>query len=170
VNLFLNGEYRGVYVLMEKIKRDLNRVNIARLRPEEIDGDDLTGGYILRVDKLDEDYIDETSGWTSRPSPSYTNAMDITYQYFYPDSKDIVNEQREYIKNFVNEAEAVLIGNNFDDRNTGYNKYLNVGSFVDNLLINEVSKEVDKYRYSTYFYKKKDSRGGELFAGPHMGF
>jgi hypothetical protein len=168
--LVLNGEYRGVYVLMEKIKRDLNRVNIARLRPEEIDGDDLTGGYILRVDKLDEDYIDETSGWTSRPSPSYPNAMDITYQYFYPDSKDIVNEQREYIKNFVNEAEAVLIGNNFDDRNTGYNKYLNVGSFVDNLLINEVSKEVDKYRYSTYFHKKKDSRGGELFAGPIWDF
>ena len=40
VELYLNGDYQGIYVLMEKIKRDNDRVNISKLNPEEIDGDD----------------------------------------------------------------------------------------------------------------------------------
>ena len=50
VELYLNGDYQGIYVLMEKIKRDSDRVNISKLNPEEIEGDDLTGGYILKFD------------------------------------------------------------------------------------------------------------------------
>ena len=50
IELYLNDEYRGVYVLMEKIKRDANRVDISKLNPDEISGDDLTGGYILKFD------------------------------------------------------------------------------------------------------------------------
>ena len=50
VELFLNNEYKGVYVLMEKIKRDNNRIDISKLDPDEIEGDDLTGGYILKFD------------------------------------------------------------------------------------------------------------------------
>ncbi len=49
--LVLNGEYQGIYVLMEKIKRDKNRVDISKLNPDEISGDDVTGGYIIKVDK-----------------------------------------------------------------------------------------------------------------------
>ena len=45
----LNGEYVGVYVLTEKIKRDKNRVDISKLNPDEISGDDLTGGYIIKL-------------------------------------------------------------------------------------------------------------------------
>ena len=48
--LYLNEEYQGVYVLVEKIKRDANRVDISKLTFDEIDGDDLTGGYILKFD------------------------------------------------------------------------------------------------------------------------
>jgi hypothetical protein len=49
--LVINGEYRGVYVLMEKIKQDQNRVDIADLTINDIAGDSLSGGYILKVDK-----------------------------------------------------------------------------------------------------------------------
>ena len=63
-----------------------------------------------------------------------------------------------------------LISSDFSNKETGYNQYLNIGSFVDFLLINEVSKEVDKYRYSSYFYKKKASRGNEIYAGPIWDF
>ncbi len=49
--LIVNGEYRGVYVLIEKIKRDKNRVDISELNPDEISGDDVSGGYILKIDK-----------------------------------------------------------------------------------------------------------------------
>ena len=49
--VYLNGEYNGVYVLMENIKRDSNRVDISKLKPDEVAGDDLTGGYIIKADK-----------------------------------------------------------------------------------------------------------------------
>ena len=50
--VFLNGQYQGVYVLMEKIKRDSNRVNIAELDATMNGGDALTGGYIVKIDKF----------------------------------------------------------------------------------------------------------------------
>jgi len=168
--LFLNGVYEGIYILMEKIKRDEFRVNINKLKPDETSGDDLTGGYIVKVDKLDWNYQNGYDGWLSAPEPSYPEAKDITFQYYYPKPEDLVPAQRNYIKNFVTETEAVLISEDFTDKNTGYNKYLNVGSFVDALIINEISKEVDKYRFSTYFYKQRDSDGGEFFAGPAWDF
>ena len=48
--LVLNGEYQGIYILMEKIKKDQNRVNISKLLPTDITGDELTGGYIIKID------------------------------------------------------------------------------------------------------------------------
>ncbi len=53
--LVLNGNYQGVYVLVEKIKRDGNRVNIAGLNSSDISGDNLTGGYIIKIDKTNGD-------------------------------------------------------------------------------------------------------------------
>ena len=49
----INNDYKGVYVMAEKIKRDKNRVDISKLNPDEISGDDLTGGYIIKIDKFD---------------------------------------------------------------------------------------------------------------------
>jgi hypothetical protein len=168
--LILNGEYMGVYILMEKIKKDDNRVNIATLNPEEIFGDDLTGGYIIKVDKIEWDFQYGDDGWISSPNPSYPNAMNITFQYYYPEPEDLVIQQRNYIKDFIFYAEKNLISANFADPVLGYNKYFDVGSFVDFMLMSEISKEVDKYRYSTYFFKEKNSDGGKLFAGPIWDF
>jgi hypothetical protein len=168
--LIINDEYQGIYVLMEKIKRDENRVDIAKLKVEETSGDDLTGGYIFKVDKIDPDYVEGYSGFKSTPNPTYPNAMDITYQYVYPKAEDLAIEQNNYLKEYIIEAEKTLIHYNFSNPNEGYNKYLNTGSFVDFLLISELCKGVDKYRYSTYFHKKKESNGNEIFAGPIWDF
>jgi len=51
--LILNGDYKGVYILMERVKRDNDRIDIARLEEDENSGDALTGGYIIKVDKFD---------------------------------------------------------------------------------------------------------------------
>jgi hypothetical protein len=168
--LVINNDYKGVYVLEEKIKKDENRVNIATLNPDEISGDDLTGGYILSVDKLASDFQYGTDGWKSDPNPPYPNAMDITFQYYYPKPADIVAQQRNYIKSFITTAENSLSSAGFANPETGYNKFFDVASFVDFMLLCEISKEVDKYRYSTFFYKEKDSDGGKLFAGPAWDF
>lgn len=166
----INNDYKGIYVLEEKIKKNKNRVDISTLKPDEITGDDLTGGYILSVDKIPSGFSYALDGWKSSPSPSYPNAMPIIFQYYYPKPEDIVNEQRTYIKNYVTTTEKALIASSFKDPSTGYLKYFDAPSFVDFMLLNEISKEVDKYRYSTYLYKQKDSDGGRLFAGPVWDF
>jgi len=168
--LVINNDYKGVYVLMEKIKKDENRVDIGTLKPDEISGDDLTGGYIIKVDKLDPDFTYGRDGWLSEPVPSYPNAMDIIFQYYYPDPDEIVAQQRAYISEFTSTAENKLISTDFANPETGYLKYFDAASFVDFMLLNEITKEVDKYRYSTFFYKQKNSDGGKLYAGPAWDF
>jgi len=168
--LYIDDVYQGIYILMEKVKRDDSRVDVDSLISINEDQNSITGGYIFKVDKKDADYVNVLSGWTTYPNPSYPNAMDITYQYVYPKAEDLKNTEYTYIKDYVTTAEEVLISSDFANKETGYNRYFNLGSFVDFMLINEVSKEVDKYRYSTYFHKKKDSKGGEIYAGPIWDF
>lgn len=154
----LNGDYQGIYTLMEKIKVDKNRVDIASLDPDEISDDDLTGGYILRVDKLDgNDY------------PSW-NSGGIDFQYFDPKGEDLVTQQQAYIQGFISAVNSSINGAGFANPTTGYAKYIDVGSFIDNMLISELGKNVDGYRYSTYMYKNKDSKGGKLVLGPLWDF
>ena len=147
--LVLNGEYKGIYVLMEKIKRDKNRVNISKLNPDEISGDDVTGGYIIKVDK---------EGWKpgiDSEYPPYSGATQtIRYQFHYPDADEIVEEQVNYLSGFLGTFEYVLAGNNYADNISGYPRYLNVESFADYYILNEFSKNVDGYRLSAYLYKQ----------------
>jgi hypothetical protein len=168
--MVINDDYKGVYCLMEKIKNDKDRVDIAALKPEDITGDELTGGYIVKVDKIDLDFIFGIDGWKSNPEPFYPQAMDITFQYYHPASDEIATPQRLYIKDFITTAENTLCMYYFSNPYLGYQQYFDVLSFVDFMLLSEIPKEVDKYRYSTYFYKEKDSDGGKLFAGPAWDF
>jgi len=161
--LFINGAYKGIYVLMEKIKGDNNRVDIAKLNPEDIEGDELTGGYIIKVDKP------YNVGWQVNVNPpgGFGKAY---YQFHYPKDDEIVPEQAAYIQNFIFNLESCLVSSNFADTLNGYAKYLNVESFVDHFLIQEFTKCLDNYRFSFYMHKKKDSDGGKLFAGPIWDF
>jgi subtilisin-like proprotein convertase family protein len=158
--LVLNGQYKGIYVLMEKIKRDNNRVDIAKLEPTEITGDDLTGGYIVKVDRNDG----PGTFWTSDFQTAANN--DVKIVYVYPKPEDIMPEQRAYIQAYVDSFETALDGNNFDDPEVGYRKFIDVNAFVDYMLLDELSKNVDAYRLSTFLYKDKNSNGGKLVAGP----
>jgi|GEM_PF-240385 len=167
--VILNGDYQGVYVMMEKIKKDDNRVNIAKLKPEDIEGDELTGGYIVKVDKTDDIQMGQDA-WLSVSNPPYPNAMNIIFQYNYPKADEIVSQQKNYIQDYISSVESSLTQSTFQNPEIGYNRFLNTGSFVDQMLVAEISKEVDKYRYSTYFFKEKDSDGGKLFAGPAWDF
>ena len=87
VEVVLNGDYQGVYVLMEKIKRDRNRVDINNLKEDEISGDDLTGGYLIRIDRRDGF---EGESWESNFLPAYATDARVHYQYREPDAEDIV--------------------------------------------------------------------------------
>lgn len=144
--LVINGHYVGLYNLIEKIKRDSNRINIGKLRPEEISGTDLTGGYILKYDK-----------------PG-------TLQIVYPKEKNLQPEQEEYILNFIDDYEKVLYSSSGLDPYEGYSKYIDDSSLIDYIIISELGKNCDSYLFSTYFYKNKDDRDPRLKFGPIWDF
>ncbi len=163
--LVLNGQYQGIYTLMEKIKRDPNRVDISKLQPIDISGDELTGGYIIKIDKTTGGNSD---GWTSG-YPAADNST-IEFLYHYPKANDIQPQQKDYIQAYVDSFETALAGPAFADPNTGYRKYSVPETFIDFLILNEISKNVDGYRLSTFFHKEKDSKGGKLRMGPIWDF
>ena len=168
--LVLNGEYQGIYVLLEKIKRDRNRVDIATLTMDDNKGDELTGGYILRIDKMEKDYVQNIDYFTSVYFQHPDFNENTNYQFRYPESDIITTEQKEYIKNFIYKFEDVMASDGYADPDTGYAKYLDVGSCIDFFILNELAKNVDGYRLSTYMYKDKHSNGGKLKIGPIWDF
>jgi len=163
--LVINGDYKGIYILMEKIKRDNDRVDIAKLDADDLAGDSLTGGYIIKVDKYTG-----TGGvdWLS-DFPNIGGGS-LYIQYHYPQATALQPQQLNYIEQYVDSFEYALNGPNFTDTSIGYAKYIDVNSFIDFYIINELSKNIDGYRLSTYMHKDKESKGGKLTMGPFWDF
>ena len=166
--LYLNGEYYGIYALTESIKRDVSRVDISKLKPDEVSGDDLTGGYIIKADKTDGLGSDEY--FTISTEAQYQNSGNYEFTYVYPKYDVLVPEQKEYIKKFLTDAQNALNGDDFSDLPDGFRKYFDARSFVDFQIMQELTNNVDGYKFSTFFYKDKDSKGGKLHAGPLWDF
>jgi subtilisin-like proprotein convertase family protein len=160
--LVLNGQYQGIYVMMEKIKRDAARVNIKKVDPVDTTGNKLTGGYIFKIDKPTG--TGGSSGWNSR-FPSSGN-QPIRFLYESPAFDAIVPKQAAYLQAYVDSTETALASATFANPTTGYAKYLDANSFIDYFILNEVSKNVDGLRLSTYLHKNRRSEGGKLMAGP----
>lgn len=165
VEVVVNGEYLGIYVLMEKIKRDKNRVNIDKLEADENSGDELTGGYIIRID---QGFLAE-KGWLSTHEVAGKERT-IGFQYYVPKIDEITSEQKAYIEGFFREFEDEFYASSAKNSAEVYAKYIDLPSFIDFFLINEFVKNPDAYRLSTFFYKEKDSEGGKLHAGPVWDF
>ena len=151
VEVVVNGDYKGIYVFMERIKRNANRVNIPKMAKTDISGDAVTGGYIFALDK-------EPDGWFSAFKPNNSiNNNTRQFTYTYPKVDDIVQEQKDYIKSYVDSFEAALRGPQYQDPVNGVRKFADISSFIDYFIVNEVSRNVDGYRLSTYFYKNRNS-------------
>jgi len=157
--VFINGDYRGVYVGMEKIKRNKNRVDIAKLLPTDNAGDELTGGYIFKIDK------NWDGGWTSQFN--LPNGDPAEYQYVYPKAANITPQQAGYLQAFFDSVEVALHTSDFHHPSgVRYDELLDLESFADYFIINEFSKNIDGFRLSSFFNKDKNSKGGKLKAGP----
>ncbi|RMF09445.1 MAG: spore coat protein CotH [Candidatus Neomarinimicrobiota bacterium] len=157
--LVINGDYRGLYVLLETVKRDAHRVDIAALGEADTTGTALTGGYILKIDR----FAGESLGY-------WESDHQVIYQYHYPKPDRILPAQTAYIQSFMEQFETAMSGSNPGDSATGYPVYIDVDSFVDHFLLNELAKNVDAYRLSAFLYKKRDDHGGKLYAGPIWDF
>jgi hypothetical protein len=145
------NDYEGVYVLIEKIKRGKERVNIAKLGPEDSSEPNISGGYIVKRDH------DQGSGkrfHTEHGGP---------YFFVYPNERNITREQRAWLTQYFNRFEEALYSDDFKDPKRGYAAYLDTAAFIDMHWLIEMSKNIDAFRYSAYLTK---DRGGKIKAGP----
>jgi hypothetical protein len=163
----LNGDYIGVYVLTEKIKQDQNRVDVADLTVNDVAGDSLTGGYIIKVDKTTGSPYDFYSNFLP---PGAVSGQTIGFQVHYPRPDTILQVQVDYIHDYLDSFELALNGPAFADSLLGFPYFADGLTFIDFFIMNELTKNVDAYRASTFLYKDKASNGGKLKMGPLWDF
>jgi hypothetical protein len=153
--LIINGVYKGLYLLDEKIKADDNRVDVIKIDLNDVYLPELSGGYITKADKTS---ADDPAAWTMT---TWTGAG-VNYIHELP-KPEIVNPlQNDYIHGqFTNLASTAFVGN--ASVYNGYPSIIDVPSFIDYIIINELASNADAYQFSTYFHK---DRNGKLRAGP----
>ena len=123
------NDYRGVYVLMEKIKRGKERVDIERLGDRTVDPKLITGGYIFKKDKGPY-----SRAWN-------TSIERVPLDMHEPERPN--SAQFLYLRNYVNEMETALHGDSFDDPDEGYQAYIDRLSFIYSHLYTEAFKDID---------------------------
>jgi len=163
IELLINDQYEGVYVLMERIKRDENRLDIAKLNPEDLTGNELTGGYIFKIDKDDDD-------WYSNYDMYNNPGEKLAFQYVSPSRSQIQPIQENFLQSYVDSFENALFNPNVPYGGKYYYEYIDLESFAEHFIIKELTKDVDAYRISSYYHKDKNSNGGLLKAGPVWDF
>ena len=148
VELFVDGEYQGVYLAVEPVTNGESRLRLAEFGL-------LSGetAYIVNRDRIDTG-SEEIDTWGKTNGYTY-NALYIRY----PSKNKITEKQKAYIQKDVSEFEQVLYGENFSDKRIGYQAYIDMDNWVDYFIINEFAMNYDAGNLSTYIYKEL---GGKL--------
>ena len=155
----INGDYKGLYVLMEKIKPDGNRVNIEKMDQTCNQYPEVTGGYITKADKTNGDPV----AWTMQGyGGGWGWGSSTDFIHHYPNPSDITSAQNNYIHSVFTSLQNVA-GNHNISVATGIPSIIDIPSFVDFMMIGEFASNVDVYSFSTFFHK---DRCGKLRAGP----
>lgn len=159
VEVIVNDDYKGVYILTEKIKIDSDRVNLKKLKTTDVDASDITGGYIIKADKTTGG---DSVAWTF-PNE---NGWWTEFLYDSPKAEDINSQQSNYIYDIFNDL-VTQVENNNNSIVNGFPSIIDIPSFVDFMIMAELVSNPDAYQFSTYFHKDK---GGKLRAGPIWDF
>lgn len=150
----INGDYKGLYILQEKIKADGNRVNVVKITDEDNTLPNLSGGYITKADKTTGG---DPIAWLM---DSYNG--DTAFIHDLPKPEDVTAEQDEYIHAQFTALETVMSSDNASITD-GYPSLIDVPTFVDYMLSSELASNADSYQLSTCFHKDRE---GKLKAGP----
>lgn len=182
IDLYINNQYHGMYLLCEKIEAGENRIPITDLdlenkrlnkdikQAEQISTEtfkcvrlgknprDITGGYIIERD-VPSKYTAETSGFQSE-------VLGDLYTIKSPQYASV--EETEYIKNLFDGMERAVAAEDGIDPETGlsYLDYIDVRSFAQKYVIEELCKNNGAGATSSFFYKPDDKVSTKIFAGP----
>lgn len=185
IELYLNGEYEGIYQLVEQIRLAENRINIDELDIEDTDPLIVTGGYLMELDlRMNKDLCKNQDGSNAEDSSQCMGGVNLPReQTFCVDSMHDMSPvclqdpdylldaeasiQRDFITQYIRDAESALFSESFGDPQVGYSAYMDVDSLINYYLINEFFKNVEGAKNSFYIYKKRD---GKLFFGPVWDF
>jgi spore coat protein CotH len=156
--VIINGSYQGLYLLQEKIKADSKRVNILKITSSDNAIPNITGGYITKADKTTGG---DPVAWTMSSYAGETNFI-----HDLPKPEEVTPQQQTYIYAQFTNLETTSHANNVNI-SSGYPSIIDVPSFIDFMIVNELASNVDGYQLSTYFHK---DRNGKLRAGPIWDF
>jgi len=163
VEVTLNGVYLGLYLLGENVKVSSGRLNIDKMAAGDVSGRNLTGGWSLEIDQRME--VQSTPGFR-------TLGQNVPIIYDEPDGA--VAAQATYIQGHFNAFESALYGANWLDPALGYARYVDLPSWADWYLLNELTRNLDSNGYSSIkLYKARDAADGTLgkiFLGPPWDF
>jgi len=135
--------YEGVYILMEKIKRDKNRIHVKKVKPSRI-----SNGYIIQLDK---------------DIPSNIPLMfqeNRKFSYVYPDPLKITKAQKLYISTYFKEFQNALYSDDFNNTLSAkhYSNWIDEESFIVHLLVSELFMDADVWMYSEYLHKDSNQK------------
>jgi hypothetical protein len=154
--VMINGSYNGLYVFQEKIKQGSDRVDIMKIGTTDNTFPAVTGGYITKADKTTGD---DPVAWTMS---SYIGTNDVTFIHDQPKPENVTKQQNDYIHSVFDMLSNTASSGNASLEN-GYPSVIDIPSFVDFMILSELSANADAYQFSTFFHK---DRNGKLRAGP----
>ena len=143
VEVVLNGSYDGVYMLVEQVRGASDRVPITEMDSSDIEGEALTGGYLLEVDQ----YLEQNS------EPGWRTTQNVPVVVKEPDPA--TPEQMEYARSSIQAFEDALFAPDFTNPDSGYRGFVDIASMVDYYLLNEVTGNVDGFFSSAYLWKER---------------
>ena len=147
--VFLNGEYQGVYIMMEQISVGEGRVEVSKY-----DGKAGASSYIVCADRESVNVVDYLDNFTY-----YSGISKSRIEIKYPNDKKMNPKIKDYISRDFSKFERALYSYDYDSRRYGFRNDIDVDSFVDYVIINEVTQNSDAGVFSTYVYKDV---GGKL--------
>jgi CotH kinase protein/Chitobiase/beta-hexosaminidase C-terminal domain len=148
------ADYVGVYVATETVEISKDRLDITKMKKTDVTAPAVQGGYVFKFDKQAAE----------EPMLKCTGPAATCWKYLEVVEPDPLQpEQQAWLTDYVQRFNDVLLGDDFADPENGYAAWIDVPSFVDYVIVNELSRNVDGYQKSAYFHK---DRSGKLVAGP----
>jgi hypothetical protein len=153
-----SDSYQGVYQVVETIKNQKNRLNLKQLDETKTATDQIPGGYIFKFE------------WMAAEEPLLPCPSGTTNPWNYlelVDPNPIATVQKDYLTQYITSFHKSLRASDPANTTTGYPSFIEPKSFVDQIIINEVTRNMDAYVRSQYFYKDRSTK---LYAGPIWDF
>ena len=150
--VFLNGDYRGIYIMVETITDGEN----CRLNLSENVKDNEINGFLLRLDRPTEAELESIRDIYSYMERTDSLHNDVSIRY--PKKPNLTEERRKSIELEYAKFEKALFSYDYDTEDYGYWNWIDTDNFVDYLLINEFTRNADAGRYSTYIYREIDEK------------